>query len=538
MTPSTSSAQQPLIAPAFLYEHLENQDVEIDLDIFDPSLPLSANFEAGHGDSHKDTHGSIEAVLNDAGFLPREVRAIYFGNWLRDYSQLLDPKIVRAAHMPEDFPDLLSRQALTAIVDVLAVREFTDLMAHYRERFRVTSDRLGVYRPSEHIDNPKVTAPAPFDPLDRDMDFEPWVLADDELVEIDPETSMKRYLERSANVMKSELGTALLAGRTSTDGLRALGSALHVLEDFFAHSNFVELSLIKMGHKDVLPWTSLADCKQGLPLVTGMFGSSDVIASLAAPLGKILFSAKKTSFTPIQEGQRDDRDQIIQILLNEHPDKSYLKAYELFLRARDTWAGLPYSDYVEAVHHYLAWPGRLAGNAIAKVMQGLFNVLGNSIGNAQTRFNDDPNTSGSTDPSHSQLAKDHGEHPLHGLAALLARAAVLKVGEKILEQWQYPSANIDVAQIAANYLKHPMDSDWQDDIVKQWAEANPTLVKRASSADALQKVALEHFNHSISQLESFHKEGESFLKNFLSEQNPLLQLWRRTPVGSFLTGKR
>src|SRR3712207_7743973 len=33
-----------------------------------------------------------------------------------------------------------------------------------------------------------------------------------------------------------------------------------------------------------------------------------------------------------------------------------------------------------------------------------------------------------TDPSHSQLAKDHFEHPLHSLAADLAREAVAGIG--------------------------------------------------------------------------------------------------------------
>ncbi|MET0125560.1 MAG: HET-C-related protein [Pseudomonas caspiana] len=533
MTPSTSINTHRSTVPAHLL-----QEVDIDFDTFDPASPPSARFEAGRGSERKDTHGSIEAVLREAGFIEREVHAIYFGNWLRDYSQLLDPKIVRASNMPKSFPDLLSRHALTQIVDVLAVREFTDLMAHYRERFRVTPERLGVYRPSEHIDNPKTVNPGSFDPTDRDADFEPWVLADDVVVGVDPESSMKRYLQRSANFMESELGTAVLAGRASTDGLRALGSALHVLEDFFAHSNFVELSLIKMGHKDVLPWTSRTDCKHGLPLVTGSFGSTDAIASLAAPLGKILFSTKETNFAPIKPGVRTERDEIILILLREHPDKDYLKAYDVFLNARDSWADLPYSEYVQAVNHYLAWPGRAAGNAFASVMQGLFTILGNSIGNAQTRFDDDPNTSGSTDPSHSQLAKDHAEHPLHGLAARLAREAVLNIGRQILEQWRSPAANIDVAKLATDYFKHPMDSSWQDDTVKKWAEGNPQSVQMAASKTTLDNVALEQANRSIDQLEKFHKEGGSFLENFLTEKNPLLQLWKQTPIGSFLGGKR
>ncbi len=66
--------------------------------------------------------------------------------------------------MPKSFPDLLSRDALTRIVDVLAVKEFTDLMKTDRSRFVVTAERLGVYRPAEHIDNPRTLDPKPANP--------------------------------------------------------------------------------------------------------------------------------------------------------------------------------------------------------------------------------------------------------------------------------------------------------------------------------------------------------------------------------------
>ncbi|WP_241092388.1 Het-C domain-containing protein, partial [Pseudomonas viridiflava] len=123
-------------------------------------LPVPLRFEAGEGDEHRHTHGSIEAVLETAGFRKDEIRAIYYGNWLRDHSQLVDPKLVRAPDMPKSFPDLLSREALTGIVDVLAVKAFTDLMKIDRSRFIVTPQRLGVYRAAEHIDNPRAINPA------------------------------------------------------------------------------------------------------------------------------------------------------------------------------------------------------------------------------------------------------------------------------------------------------------------------------------------------------------------------------------------
>jgi hypothetical protein len=42
----------------------------------------------------------------------------------------------------------------------------------------------------------------------------------------------------------------------------------------------------------------------------------------------------------------------------------------------------------------------------------------------------------------------------------------------------------------------------------------------------------------MSQLEKFHKEGGSFLETFLSKDNPLLQLWKRTPLGWYLTQRK
>lgn len=498
-------------------------------------LIIEAKFAAGEGGPNKATHSSIERVLKTAGFREHEARAIYFGNWLRDYSQLLDPKVVRATSMPKSFPDLLSRDALTKVVDVLAVREFKDLMQIDREKFRVTAQRLGVYRPSEHIDNPKVIDPDPANPQSRDRDFEPWVLEGDALLKVEYQTSMKGYIHRSIETMKAEFDKASNAGLESTDGLRAFGSALHILEDFFSHSNFVELSLIKLGYTDVLPWTSKANCRHGLPLVTGMFGSTDVIASLAAPIGKLLFSVKDTIFTPVQSGERYEKDQIMQILLSEHPDERLLKAYEDFLKVRDTWAALPYSSYIQALNHHLTLPGQLFHNAIGYVMQGLLTVVGNSIGPAQTLVTGDPNANGSTDPSHSQLAKDHAEHPLHELAALLAEEAVEHLGFVMLEHWLGRPGSGDPGVVAAAYISHANDNYWQDDIVKKWAIKNPHLVKKAGNKNELEQVAEKLHRHAMQELQSLNNQGTHFLETFFTEDNPLLRLWKLTPIGWYLT---
>ncbi|KAI9613573.1 hypothetical protein H4Q26_010180 [Puccinia striiformis f. sp. tritici PST-130] len=87
-------------------------------------------------------HGDIEDVLSEiakkAGGVSWEV---YFGNWLRDYSQAMD-----VAGLSK-----LARQTIINLVMALG------FLAHgyATDEFEVTEDRLGVYLPVEHIDNPK-----------------------------------------------------------------------------------------------------------------------------------------------------------------------------------------------------------------------------------------------------------------------------------------------------------------------------------------------------------------------------------------------
>jgi Heterokaryon incompatibility protein Het-C len=481
------------------------------------------SFEAGAGGKGHFTHASIEEILSSLGFIEDEVNAIYFGNWLRDYSQLLDPKIVRAGDMPKNFPDVLSRDALTRIVDVLAVRKFTWLRRIAPDLFTVTPDLLGVYRPSEHIDNPKVLNPKPADPRTRDADFEPWVLPHDALLEVDAETSTKAYIQRSVEFMRAQLKRSMTGGRNYKNH-RSFGAALHILEDFFAHSNFVELSLIKAGYTNVLPWTSKADCKWELPLVTGMFGATDVVASLAAPVGEILFSTKDTGFEPTQAGHRSERDQVMLILLSEHQDPVFLEIFEKLLATRDQWAHLPFSEYVEKFRWITGTPARLLTNAFATVMQGALKVLGNSIDDVQTLVDDNPNISGSTDPSHSQLAKDHAEHPLHLLAATLAKEAVMRVAQAMLGYWE-GKEGVDPIAVATAYFVHPMDSSWQDQTVAQWARDNPSLVRRSTLKSELDTVQHRLKDAQSQALRRLAREGEDLAK-VLSGDGDVLTLMR------------
>ena len=71
-------------------------------------------------------HETIETALTKVGgrFMSDAIRQqIYFGNWLRDNSQLLDPKVVRAPSDPKDMTRHLSRATLTKLVGLMAKKK-------------------------------------------------------------------------------------------------------------------------------------------------------------------------------------------------------------------------------------------------------------------------------------------------------------------------------------------------------------------------------------------------------------------------------
>ncbi|KAJ5980738.1 hypothetical protein N7481_008036 [Penicillium waksmanii] len=239
-------------------------------------------------------HGDIEDVLKTVAFIHGHkwtstmVKRVYFGNWLRDYSQAMDVGTLKN----------LQAETIRVLVWVLSFLSF----GYATGEFEVTSDRLGVYRPEEHIDNPKDYADNE-DARQFDKRLRPPVRNVE--LEIDPETGMKNYIanERgdwatSAAYVKFSLSRSIHYGRMYTNGgnskgkeedlceaLRCLGQGLHTLEDFAAHTNYCELVLREMGMHNVFPHTGTAtQCNvrghHVFPLVTGTFGMVDFFHSV------------------------------------------------------------------------------------------------------------------------------------------------------------------------------------------------------------------------------------------------------------------
>ena len=158
------------------------------------------------------------------------VSRVYFGNWLRDYSQAIDVGTVKN----------VSAEAIRLLLSILGFLTF----GYGSREFEVTADRLGCYRPEEHIDNPKNYAdnedarqydPRLRGPVDEEVELS-----------IDPETGIKNYVSNDrVGIMTSswllhnlferciELGRAYNRSNRNSDlyeALRLMGTGLHCLE--------------------------------------------------------------------------------------------------------------------------------------------------------------------------------------------------------------------------------------------------------------------------------------------------------------------
>ncbi|KAG9235947.1 heterokaryon incompatibility protein Het-C-domain-containing protein [Amylocarpus encephaloides] len=281
-------------------------------------------------------HGDIEDTLltlfmaRAAGgkkFSKMMVARVYFGNWLRDYCpsghrmgecppmEVETPRGVATRSRSEDMlmtpspaqaidvgtVKYVSAEAIRILLWVLGFMTF----GFGTKEFEVTTQRLGCYRPEDHIDNPKDYADN-IDATQYDRRLRGPV---DERVElaIDPETGLKNYIANErAGIMTSALHVRRLFtecvrlgrsyGRTNNkdelyEALRLLGTGLHCLEDYSAHSNYIELALIEMGEEDVFPHVGsdtairLRGARGSVyPLVTGTFGGVDFLHSVCGEL--------------------------------------------------------------------------------------------------------------------------------------------------------------------------------------------------------------------------------------------------------------
>jgi hypothetical protein len=113
------------------------------------------------------------------------------------------------------------------------------------------------------------------------------------------------------------------------------------------------------------------------------------------------------------------------------------------------------------------------------------------LGKAEKAFFDDPK---STAPTHSQLAKDHDDHPLHAIAAECARSMVADMGLGVRDAWKNQLSSDALVARAFRYIVHPDDIAFQVvpapgpgqllEQIRAFADANPAVIKSLDFASS------------------------------------------------------
>ncbi|KDM90033.1 type VI secretion system tip protein VgrG [Photobacterium galatheae] len=419
----------------------------------------------------------------------------------------------------------ISHEALTQIVEILARKEFPMLFAQEdNSPYRLTPEKLGAYLPKEHLDNPRgVTAP-------ENPEYANIFRGDYQAIEgeIDSEKWYKNYFKQSIEYAKSQLRLAVSLGKTA-EGLIHFGQALHVMEDIFAHSNFVELALNRILKElpglsederrhvndwvQAVPVQSADQTTQNIrPLTTGVFGASDTLVSLLSVIEKT-----KDHSPEVKEAHFQTQLSIALILMQDYAPNTVEMIYDAF--------GLDYSSEDErktaeqALENAkkldeLSYDFRGTYHAVMEAMFGFINrltaLLARQAMEAMKNAQDDSPT---TDPTHTQLAKDPDDHPLHTIAAEAAREMVRTFGETMSEVWDGEENSNMLLSLVDDFFVHPEHISPKSPghiqnvyhVIAEWAASSPVQLNQARSYQG-------HLKHEYLKLKQLAELNDYQLK--------------------------
>jgi hypothetical protein len=541
----------------------------------DPTDDIS-NYGAGRNRKHNKNaafaHGDIEfeALANPQArvFSNEEVLKIYYGNWLRDFSQVIVGLTVRGVNTAANLqkkqvvnkvsPMKLSHDGWVKLIKILAVKEFVyeplketkknvsdnylELEKTFEKEFGLLDKNiLGIYRPEEHIDNPKglLDESKVQDDKGNRVSFSDngkvkYLYAGDNKISwaIDSKRNMSNFFwtdyperESSVSYMKGKIIQAVQKKNNGkkAEGLRELGAALHVLEDFFAHTNFVEIYLRKLG-VDAYPWVSTYKGKshQQIPIVSGTFLGLDTMASIGPKLSELLFDPSLKVYKRREVNVLTFSEKLIQSVLEDLAKgqktdtgssymgveySSWLAWFNSYLKFQNylakkykdadskEWMSKDFLDKLtstaaENFQKGMNYTGQIMSFFPTLVFNIIFNSLDEVVHNAQTLTTTDYGNC----PSHSQLAKDSYEHPLNRLSSELAKIAVKDVGTK----YKNGMSGQALADYTANtYFVHPSNCKITEfeSTIKDWTKKNPSIVSKLKF-----NTTYDHAEHEVRNL--------------------------------------
>ncbi|PFH52311.1 hypothetical protein AMATHDRAFT_46432 [Amanita thiersii Skay4041] len=490
----------------------------------------------------------ISSATGGATFSRSDVKRVYFvscikplhtlvlteekGNWLRDYSQAMD--IAGLSKLTAD--------TIILLVSVLGFMTF----GFATEEFQVTADRLGVYLPVEHIDNPKGYAEKEGDARQFHPKLRPPV--DPRELEIDERTGMKKYIatedegwDTSTAFIRRILRACIEQGRQAGgqenadlwEAYRLLGTGMHTLEDLLAHSNWCELTLRKMGHENVFCHVGddvIIDTPNGPapPLVTGTFGGADFLHSLLGEATDKLSQASVTDLSDkINKASQGENENVeaLRVILNKLPsgggDDSMNKGEEIHEHAKaynfnpDDVAP---PDVQKQLLELLKWRDDIYRDVLAKIemvpgLSDLLEELTNALNayvytvlapyltpllsQASGVLNEGSKAvidsadqyavfddPRASDPSHSLLSKDHFGLILNEPAGKIAQLVVVYSVNLIVKAWADDNEPDNVINEILEAFHHPYYATGQSRIQNKMFEEMEKWIGGLGSGEA------------------------------------------------------
>ncbi|MDO6676162.1 PAAR domain-containing protein [Tenacibaculum sp. 1_MG-2023] len=517
---------------------------------------------------------------------------------------------------------------------------------------KITSDLIGVYRPEEHIDNPMGACVVDLEkneflywPTNVDPGINNHFGMKNYIRNYDPEKNKNEAFKTTENGVKpqtqklttasayltTQLQKSFAAHKQGNKKLSLLhfGNAMHTIEDYFAHSNFVELSLIKLGYSEVIPWVNRNDPKaktfnktprtvdtfddraplenyfdsktkigdynldtlyttypeakkpilknkhsflfekggaayefiykkltiplsgelhilrgatyikdkkragdyiNHLPIVTGKFGPLDMIHSLSDKI-EGMFKTKSFSWKDAISSEWEGKPvvRIVDLLvLTVLTDLKY--AQETEDPKNKKHKGVSYATIIEFYEYVITFRGVVLGvlekakrgkgwgavgawalifminsvekallNVVKKTIQNVIHGIAIGIRETQNLQKLD------TNPTHTQIAKDEMDHPLHLLAGNLARIAVADIGRQY-DNLKKGKTDLDnFINLSQEYLSHPADVDWMNVTTMKWASSHIGNIKNSENKGYLDAFQKKHHEHIKKLKEVNHK---------------------------------
>lgn len=369
---------------------------------------------------------------------------------------------------------------------------------------------------------------------------------------------MKNYIasenmgiDTSAGLVRNLLRRSIELGRSYGrnknkpdlyEALRLLGTACHCLEDFSAHSNYVELALIEMGERDVFPHVgSRTEIRlQGArnevyPLITGTFGGVDFLHSVCGEFGDkmaqseieelegTLTSAENADGSMLQDllskvpsgifGGKDEAGKVEELKQNSQAHQMqntrisprqpeewtrYLQDVQRQIKPIIEWHDEVMQSITETIERIPILPD-LIDNIQEEINKFVFSLLAPYIVPIIRQIKNELNTGSneiiqssknaqhivfnddrSSDPTHSMLSKDHFSNILNEPAGKVASATVKWVVPQIVAAWDDDRVDIRRTndRIIHGVLHHPAQRDMGQDGVRDGRNAMFQVVER------------------------------------------------------------